>query len=74
MKLSDESFTLFLLCSHLGLPDEPDAKPLSAREWNELERRLEVSSINIATLPGTSANHIESNLQIGHDEAARLAR
>jgi len=36
MKLTGDSLTLFLLCSHLGLSDEPAAKPLTAREWNDL--------------------------------------
>ncbi|MEK6325327.1 MAG: DNA-processing protein DprA [Acidobacteriota bacterium] len=73
MKLSNDSFALFLLCSHLGLPDEPDAKPLSGREWNHLEQKLAATSFNVAELPGSSAQHIKSTLQIGDDEAARLA-
>ena len=73
MKLSDDSFALFLLCSHLGLPDEPDAKPLSAREWNQLEQKLAGNSFNIADLPGSSAAHINSTLQMNDGEAARLA-
>jgi DNA processing protein len=72
MKLSNDSFALFLLCSHLGLPDEPDAKPLSAREWNQLEQKL-ANSFNIAELPGSSAAQIKSTLQMNDDEAARLA-
>ena len=73
MRLSNESFALFLLCSHLGLPDEPDAKPFSAREWNQLEQKLEANSSNAAVLPGSSAQRIKSTLKIGDDEAARLA-
>ncbi|MEK6286548.1 MAG: DNA-processing protein DprA [Acidobacteriota bacterium] len=73
MKLSNDSFALFLLCSHLGLPDEPDAKPLSAREWNQLEQKLAANSFNVAGLPGLTAQQIKSTLQTGEDEAARLA-
>ena len=73
MKLSNESFALFLLCSHLGLPDEPDAKPLSAREWNQLEEKLRANSVNAVDLPGSSAERLSSNLQTGADDAARLA-
>jgi DNA processing protein len=73
MKLSNDSFALFLLCSHLGLPDEPDAKPLSAREWNQLESRLAANSCNVAELPGSSAAQIKLTLQMDDDEAARLA-
>jgi DNA processing protein len=72
MKLSNDSFALFLLCSHLGLPDEPDAKPLSAREWNQIEQKL-ANSFDIAELPGLSATQIKSTLKITDDEAARLA-
>jgi DNA processing protein len=73
MKLSDESLALFLLCSHLGLPDEPEAKPLSAREWNQLQSKLAASSFNVAELPGSSAEQIKSLLQTDNAEAARLA-
>lgn len=73
MKLGDDSFALFLLCSHLGLSDEPEAKPLSAREWNQLEQKLATNSCNVADLPGSSAQQIKSILKIGDDEAARLA-
>src|SRR2546425_196112 len=72
MKLSNDSFALFLLCSHLGLPDDPDAKPLSAREWNQFEQKL-ANSFDIEDLPGSSAAQIKSTLQITDDEAARLA-
>lgn len=73
MKFSGESLALFLLCSHLGLPDESDAKPLSAREWNRLEQKLAADSFNVAELPGSSAEQIKSALQIVDVEAARLA-
>ncbi len=72
MKLSNDSYALFLLCSHLGLPDDPEAKPLSAREWNRLEERLTVHSFNLADLPGSSAAKIKSTLQTDDDQAARL--
>ncbi len=73
MKLRNDSFALFLVCSHLGLPDEPDAKPLSAREWNQVEQKLAANSFNVAELPGSSAAQIKSTLKITDDEAARLA-
>ena len=73
MKLTGESFALFLLCSHLGLPDEPDAKPLGAREWNKLEARLAAASFNVAELPGSSIEQLKSTLQTDDDEATRLA-
>lgn len=72
MTLSNDSFALFLLCSHLGLPDEPDAQPLSAREWNQLESRLAANSVSVTDLPGSSAEQIKSSLQTDDAEAARL--
>ena len=73
MKLSDDSFTLFLLCSHLGLSDESEAKPLSTREWNQLEQKLASNSFNLTELPGSSAEQIKTILKIEDNEAARLA-
>jgi predicted Rossmann fold nucleotide-binding protein DprA/Smf involved in DNA uptake len=73
MKLSNDSFALFLLCSHLGLPEEPDAKPLSAREWNKLEQKVKDNAFHMAKLLGASAEQIKSRLQLDGDEAARLA-
>ncbi|MEK6299963.1 MAG: DNA-processing protein DprA [Acidobacteriota bacterium] len=73
MKLTDDSFALFLLCSHLGLADEPDAKPLSARDWNKLEQKLADHSFNVADLPGSSAEQLKSNLETDDDQAERLA-
>jgi predicted Rossmann fold nucleotide-binding protein DprA/Smf involved in DNA uptake len=73
MRLNNDSFALFLLCSHLGLPDEPGAKPLSPREWNQLEEKIRTNSVDAADLPGSSAKRLGSIFQIGNDEAARLA-
>lgn len=72
MKLSDDSFALFLLCSHLGLADDPEAKPLTAREWAQLEQKFALNS-NLAALPGSSAEQLRSTLQIDDVEAERLA-
>jgi predicted Rossmann fold nucleotide-binding protein DprA/Smf involved in DNA uptake len=73
MKLSADSFALFLLCSHVGLAEEPEAKPLSLREWSQLESRLAATSLNITELPGLSADRIKSALQLEAGEGARLA-
>ncbi|HSB09781.1 MAG TPA: DNA-processing protein DprA [Blastocatellia bacterium] len=73
MKLGNDSFALFLLCSHLGLRDEPIARPLSAREWNRLEQVLAASSVSAADLRNLGADRIKSILQGDGDEAARIA-
>jgi len=73
MKFSNDSYAVVLLCSHLGLGDEPKAKPLSAREWNQLESKLAANSVNVDELVGASSERIKSSLQTTDDEAARLA-
>jgi DNA processing protein len=73
MHLSDQSFALFLLCSHLGLSDEPEAKPLSVREWNRVESTLASSSTSLANLPGSTADQIKSILDVDLHEAERFA-
>src|SRR5262245_56087816 len=74
MKLSDDSFALFLLCSHLGLPDESDVKPLSAREWNELEQKLATASLNSSILLGSSVEQMAGVFQIDKEKAERFVR
>src|SRR5262245_6433701 len=74
MILSSESFGLCLLCSHLGLPEEPDPKPLGLREWNHLEATLGSNSMALADLFGSTAKQIESSLQTHEPEAERLVR
>jgi predicted Rossmann fold nucleotide-binding protein DprA/Smf involved in DNA uptake len=74
MNQSHSSLVLFLLGSRLGSPDEPEAKPLTTREWNELERKLELGSVDAAKLPGLTSTQIERVLQINKDEADRIAR
>ena len=73
MKPSNDSFALILLCSHLGLPEEPEAKPLSPREWNQLEEKLRAQSVDVGDLTGSTTEKITSILQTGAGEAARLA-
>lgn len=73
MILSDDSFALFLLCSHLGLDEQAGLKPLSARELNQLEQNLELNSIKPAELLGSSAEQMKTVYQTDDDTAARLA-
>ena len=74
MNQSDASLVLFFLGSRLGAPGETDAKPLTAREWSELERKLELSSVDAAKLPGLTSTQMEGVLQINKDGADRITR
>src|SRR5437870_4213277 len=73
MNFSSNSLALFLLCSHLGVADESGPKPLSTREWNELEQQLRTASLQPSTLLGATAEQIESALKVHQNEAGRLA-
>src|SRR5262245_8724592 len=73
MNLSDRSLALFSLCSHLGFGDEPDAKPLSARELNDLEQKLASASFAMSDLFGLTARKIANMVPISPAEAKRLA-
>jgi predicted Rossmann fold nucleotide-binding protein DprA/Smf involved in DNA uptake len=74
MKQSDASLVLFLLGSRLGSSDQSDAKPLTTREWSELEQKLELSSVDAAELQSLTSAQMETLLQIDKSEADRLAR
>jgi predicted Rossmann fold nucleotide-binding protein DprA/Smf involved in DNA uptake len=73
MKPESDSFTLFLLCSHLGLPEASELKPLTGREWGDLERKLASAAIGPGQLPQMNAAEIEKSLQTVASEAERLA-
>ena len=73
MKLGNDSFALFLLCTHLGLPDEPGGKPLSPREWQQIEEKLRALGFEVGDLTGSSSERIESMLQTTRAEAERLS-
>lgn len=53
--------------------DEPEAKPLSAREWTQLEQKFALNSFNQAELPGSSAERLGLTLQIDNEEAEHNA-
>lgn len=75
MNFTPESQTILLLCSHLGLPAQPDPAPLTLREWNPLERKLASSALgNPSGLLGLGATEIVTALGISLGEAERLAR
>ena len=75
MMLSADSQATLLLCSHLGLPAQPDPAPLTLREWNLLARRLPSSSLaRPGALLSLTARDIKTALDLSDTESGRLAR
>lgn len=71
--ISPDSQTLLLLCSHLGLPTDPDYAPLTLREWNPLARKLQTASLRPQSLLGWSVSDFQAQLALTIDESTRLA-
>jgi predicted Rossmann fold nucleotide-binding protein DprA/Smf involved in DNA uptake len=67
--LTQDSLTLLLLCSQLGLDDD-SVKPLTLREWNPLARRLQAASLRPADLLAVSIT--SSPLELSPDEHQRI--
>jgi predicted Rossmann fold nucleotide-binding protein DprA/Smf involved in DNA uptake len=73
MAISPDALVLLLLCSHLGLPSDPDPAPLTLKNWNPLARRLQALSLHPGDLPGLSAADLQTRLSLTIQESARLA-
>lgn len=74
MELTASSQAIMLLCSHLGLPEQPDHEPLTLREWNTLVRTLLDSSLGSPDrLLGLSESSLRADLNLDESEARRLA-
>jgi DNA processing protein len=70
-----DSRAVVLLCSKLAFvgPAAPE-RPLAAREWDELARRIETRELSgPATLLGLSAGEVATQLDVTADEARRIA-
>lgn len=74
MTLSPDSLAILLLCSHLGLPSDPDPAPLTLREWNPLARQLQAASLRPGDLLGMGAMDLQAHLALTESDASRLAR
>lgn len=74
MELSADGQALMMLCSHLGLPTDPQATPLTLKEWNPLSRMLADSPLKSpAGLLDASAETIEQDLAVDCDLAERMS-
>jgi predicted Rossmann fold nucleotide-binding protein DprA/Smf involved in DNA uptake len=75
--LSDDSAVLLMLCSHLGIGngDEPEAAPLTLREWNTLARKISDSEVKHPSgLLGMSGPDLSKRLDMAAAEADRIAQ
>ena len=52
--------------------DESEVKPLSAREWNQLEEKLRAQNADVADLTGSTTEKIIQILQTSAGEQLRL--
>jgi predicted Rossmann fold nucleotide-binding protein DprA/Smf involved in DNA uptake len=74
MNLSPDSQAILLLCSHLGLPVNPDPAPLTLREWNALARKILSSPLQRpGGLLGLGMEELKKELELNEAEAQRLA-
>lgn len=74
MTISPDSQAILLLCSHLGLPPNPEFAPLTLKDWNPLVKKLHSFSMRPATLLGRLPEDIKYLLDINGDEAERIYR
>jgi len=75
MTLSADSQAMLLICSHLGLPSNPDPAPYTLREWNPLARKIQASPLKRPEgLLGLEVAELQKHLDLSQAEATRLAR
>jgi predicted Rossmann fold nucleotide-binding protein DprA/Smf involved in DNA uptake len=71
--LNDDNQAVLLLCSTVGASESSDARPLSAREWNELSRKISASTLGSAgALLGLGASQLVAELEIPPADAERI--
>lgn len=75
MTISPDTQAMLLLCSQLGLSNDPDNAPLTLREWNPLARKLTTSALaRPGGLLGLSVADLRRAMDLTDAEAQRLAR
>lgn len=74
MILSPDSQVILLLCSHLGLPSDPDTAPFTLRDWNPLARKLQTSSLRPGALLDLSEQDLASQLELSIEDTGRISR
>jgi DNA processing protein len=71
--ITPDSQALLLLCSHLGLPSDPQFAPLTLREWNPLARKLQAINLRPGVLLDWTASDLKVHLALTQDESDRIA-
>ena len=74
MTITSDSQAILLLCSHLGLPSNPDPAPFTLKDWNPQARKLQASSLRPGSLLDSSLNDLQNWLELNETEAGRIAR
>ena len=67
-----DSQVLLLLCSHLGLPSDPEFTPLTLREWNQVARKLQTKDLRPGVLQDWNASDLQAHLAFTPDESRRV--
>jgi predicted Rossmann fold nucleotide-binding protein DprA/Smf involved in DNA uptake len=72
--ISNDSLAMLMLCSRLGLEQDPDPKPLGLKKWNLIARKIRSSPLKSpGGLLGLSAEDLSRELDIEQSEADNLA-
>ena len=75
MHLTADAQAMVLLCSHLGLSNRPELKPLTLSEWNPIAQRLQESPLKRpGALLGISSQELQQALSVSVEGAERLSR
>jgi predicted Rossmann fold nucleotide-binding protein DprA/Smf involved in DNA uptake len=72
MNYSPDSQSMLLLCSHLGLPSNPDPAPLTLREWNGIAKKLQMAQLRPAELLEQNTTILMDQLELSEEEAKRI--
>lgn len=72
MNLTADAQAILLLCSHLGMGTPPSPAPLTLKDWNPLERRLQSAALSPGWLLGKNAADLQTALDLSETEAERL--
>ncbi|MEA3327835.1 MAG: DNA-processing protein DprA [Chloroflexota bacterium] len=72
--ISNDTLSMIMICSRLGLEEKPDPKPFTVREWNPIARKIQTSSLKRpGALLGLRAHDLEIELEIDPEHAENLS-